>query len=84
VDDVYKYLGSPRCCLNIIYARVSTSKQKAGLTPKWKRLSRVGFGTSIVVTNGHSNDKLDSEEIMNDIITLIRCFSLRALLKKAR
>jgi predicted site-specific integrase-resolvase len=58
------------------------------------RLSRVGFGlfkhlfqkfgTEIVVANGHSNDKLDSEEIMNEIITLIHCFSLRALLKKAR
>ncbi|MEN8220906.1 MAG: hypothetical protein ABFS56_32045 [Pseudomonadota bacterium] len=47
------------------------------------RLSRVGFGlfkhlflkfgTEIIVANGHSNDKMDSEEIMNEIITLIHC-----------
>jgi len=26
------------------------------------------------VANGHSDEKLDSEEIMNEIITLIHCF----------
>jgi len=42
------------------------------------------FGTEIIVANGHSNEKLDSEEIINEIITLIHCFSLRTRLKKAR
>ena len=50
-------------------------------------MSRVGFGlfkhlflkfgTKIVVANGHNNEKLDSEEIMNEIITLIHCFSMK-------
>ncbi|MEN8215084.1 MAG: recombinase family protein [Pseudomonadota bacterium] len=31
VDDVYKYIGSPRQSLKVIYARVSTNKQKADL-----------------------------------------------------
>jgi predicted site-specific integrase-resolvase len=33
------------------------------------------FGTEIIVANGHANEKLNSEEIMNEIITLIHCFS---------
>jgi predicted site-specific integrase-resolvase len=31
VDDVYKYLGFKRQSLKVIYARVSTNKQKADL-----------------------------------------------------
>jgi len=31
-EDVYKYVGKKRHNLNVIYARVSTSKQKADLT----------------------------------------------------
>ena len=56
------------------------------------RLSRVGFGlfkhlflkfgTEIIVANGHANDKLDSEEIMNEIITLIHCFSMKHYSKR--
>jgi putative resolvase len=34
------------------------------------------FGTKIVVVNGHANEKLDSEEIMNEIITLIHCLEM--------
>jgi len=145
VDDVYEYLGSPRCRLKIIYARVSTSKPKADLARQIEalesfclsqgikidqvfsdiasginfekrkpffdlldlvidgpvdkvfinykdRLSRVGFGlfkhlflkfgTEIIVANGHSNEKLDSEEIMNEIITLIHCFSMKPYSKR--
>ena len=146
VDDVYKYLGSPRHSLKVIYARVSTNKQKADLirqietlesfclAPGIKkidhlfsdiasginfekrkeffalldliidgqvskvfinykdRLSRVGFGlfkhlflkfgTEIIVANGHANDRLDGEEIMNEIITLIHCFSMKHYSKR--
>jgi len=56
------------------------------------RLSRVGFemfkhlflkfGTEIVVANGNTNEKLDSEEIMNEIITLIHCFSMKHYSKR--
>jgi predicted site-specific integrase-resolvase len=35
------------------------------------------FKTEIVVVNGHANDKLDAEEMMNEIITLIHCFSMK-------
>jgi len=35
-DDVYKYVGKKRRNLNIIYARVSTSKQKTDLTRQTK------------------------------------------------
>lgn len=139
-QDVYGYIGKERKNLYVIYARVSTPKQKNDLTHQIEmlesfctsrgtiidnifsdvasginfekrkqfftlldlvidgqvskvfisykdRLSRVGFGlfkhlfqkfgTEIVVTSGHSNEKLDSEEIMNEIITLIHCFSMK-------
>jgi predicted site-specific integrase-resolvase len=56
------------------------------------RLSRVGFGlfkhlflkfgTEIIVANGHANEKMDSEEIMNEIITLIHCFSMKHYSKR--
>ncbi|KHD06137.1 resolvase [Candidatus Thiomargarita nelsonii] len=144
-DDVYQYIGKTRQNMNIIYARVSTPKQKADLTRQIEtleafclaqgikvdrvfsdiasginfekrknffslldlvldgqvekvfisykdRLSRVGFslfkhlflkfGTEIIVANGHSNEKLDSEEIMNEIITLIHCFSMKHYSKR--
>ena len=144
-DDVYQYVGKVRRNLNIIYARVSTPKQKADLARKIETLeaycltqgikidrvfsdvasginfekrkpfftrldlvidgqvekvfinykesnSRVGFGlfkhlflkfgTEIIVVNGHANDKLDSEEIMNEIITLIHCFSMKHYSKR--
>jgi len=144
-EDVYKHVGKKRCNLNLIYARVSTPKQKADLTHQIEmlesfcfaqgikidqvfsdiasginfekrkqfcslldlvldgqvekffisykdRLSRVGFslfkhlflkfGTEILVANGHSNEKLDSEEIMNEIITLIHCFSMKHYSKR--
>ena len=144
-SDVYNYIGKKRRNLNVIYARVSTSKQKADLTHQidllekfvlaqgikidqifsdiasginfekrkqfftlldlvidgqvekvfinYKdRLSRVGFGlfkhlflkfgTEIVVANGHNNEKLDSEEIMNERITLIHCFSMKHYSKR--
>jgi len=144
-EDVYKYVGKKRCNLNIIYARVSTSKQKNDLARQIEtletfclaqgikvdqvfsdvasginfekrkkffslldlvfdgqvkkvfisykdRLSRVGFSlfkhlflkfeTEIVVVNGHANDKLDGEEIMNEIITLIHCFSMKHYSKR--
>jgi predicted site-specific integrase-resolvase len=145
VDDVYKYLGFKRQSLKVIYARVSTNKQKADLARQIEalesfclsqgikidsifsdiasginfekrkqffdlldlvidgqvesvfinykdRLSRVGFGlfkhlflkfgTEIIVANGDSNEKLDSEEIMNEIITLIHCFSMKHYSKR--
>ncbi len=144
-EDVYKYIGKERRSLHIIYARVSTPKQKSDLARQIEtletfclaqgikidhvfsdvasginfekrkqffvlldlvidgqvskvfinykdRLSRVGFGlfkhlfqkfgTEIVVANGHSNEKLDSEEIMNEIITLIHCFSMKHYSKR--
>lgn len=144
-DDVYKYLGKERRSLHIIYARVSTAKQKADLVRQIEtleafsngqgikvlkvfsdiasginfekrksffsllnlvidgqvekvfvsykdRLSRVGFGlfkhlfnqfgTEIIVANGHANDKLDHEEIINEIITLIHCFSMKHYSKR--
>jgi len=144
-EDVYKYIGKERQNLQIIYARVSTSKQKPDLARQvdslesfclaqgikvdrvfsdiasginfekrkqffelldlvidgqvdkvyinYKdRLSRVGFGlfkhlfqkfgTEIIVANGQSNEKLDSEEIINEIITLIHCFSMKHYSKR--
>jgi len=144
-EDVYNYIGKERQNLKIIYARVSTSKQKPDLAHQIEmlesfclsqgikidhvfsdiasginfkkrkqffdmldlvidgqvekvfinykdRLSRVGFGlfkhlflkfgTEIIVANGHANEKLDSEEIMNEIITLIHCFSMKHYSKR--
>ncbi|EDN70015.1 transposase OrfA [Beggiatoa sp. PS] len=144
-DDVYQYVGKVRQNLKVIYARVSTAKQKADLARQIEklevyclaqgvkvdkicsdiasginfekrkqfftlldlvidgqvekvfisykdRLSRVGFGlfkhlfqqfgTEIIVANGHANEKLDNEEIMNEIITLIHCFSMKHYSKR--
>jgi predicted site-specific integrase-resolvase len=144
-EDVYNYVGKKRRNLSVIYARVSTNKQKADLARQIEtlenfclaqgtqidqvfsdiasginfkkrkqffslldlvingqvekvfvnykdRLSRVGFemfkhlflkfGTEIVVANGNTNEKLDSEEIMNEIITLIHCFSMKHYSKR--
>ena len=47
-------------------------------------MSRVGlfkhrflkYRTEIIVVNGHTDEKLDSEEIMNEIITLIHCLEM--------
>jgi len=144
-DDVYQYIGKNRQNLKVIYARVSTAKQKNDLIRQTEtlsaycvsqgikvdevfediasginfekrkeffnlvelvidgqvekvfisdkdRLSRVGFGlfkhlfakfgTEIIVANGHANEKLDSEEIINEIITLIHCFSMKHYSKR--
>jgi predicted site-specific integrase-resolvase len=144
-DDVYSYAGKTRQKLNIIYARVSTGKQKNDLVNQLEnlekfcaaqgftihrsyfdiasgidfekrkyffemldliidrqvnrlfitykdRLSRVGFGlfkhlfnkfgTEIIVINETGNEKLDSEEIFNEIISLIHCFSMKHYSKR--
>lgn len=139
-ESIYRYVGKEIDKMNIIYARVSTTKQKADLSNQidglekfclangykihktfkdvgsginfekrkeffelldlvidgqvsrvfvtYKdRLSRVGFGlfkhlfykfgTEIVVVNESDNEKLDSEEIFEEIISLIHCFSMK-------
>ncbi len=137
-DDIYQYIGKTRKNLNVIYARVSTTKQKIDLARQIEllesfclaqglkidhvfsevasginfgkqffsmldlvidgqvervfinykdRLSRIGFGffehlfqkfgTEIVVANAQQNDKLDSEESLSEIMTLLHCFSTK-------
>jgi predicted site-specific integrase-resolvase len=139
-EDVLKYAGKKRENLKVIYARVSTQKQKPDLENQVARLesfcaasghkidrvfqdvagginfdkrksfsdlldlvldykiqtvfitckdrlSRAGFGffrhlfekfgCRIEVINEAGNEKLDSEEIFEEIITLIHCFSMR-------
>ena len=56
------------------------------------RLSRIGFdffvklfrqfGTEIIVVNETTNEKLASEEIFEEIITLIHCFSMKHYSKR--
>ncbi|HHB91922.1 MAG TPA: IS607 family transposase [Thioploca sp.] len=145
VEDVYKYLGKKRRNLNVIYTRVSTSKQKPDLLRQIElledfcsargvqidevfsdvasginfknrkrffdllklvingqvekvfisykdRLSRVDFdlfkylllhfGTEIVVVFGQGNEKLDDQELMSEIISLIHCFSMKHYSKR--
>jgi len=144
-EDVYLYIGSERQNLQVIYARVSTPKQKTDLKHQIEllenfcvsrgivvdkvfsdvasdlyfskrkqffamldlvldgqvktifisykdRLSLIGFslfkhlfqkfGTSIIVTNESGDDHLESEEIINEIITLIHCFSMKHYSKR--
>lgn len=144
-DDILRYAGKKREQLHVIYARVSTAKQKADLSNQisqlenWcavrgyktdmtfsdiasgidfegrkhffelidmviqykvakvfvthkDRLSRVGFGMfrhlfhqygcQIEVVHESGNEKLDSEEIFEEIITLIHCFSMRHYSKR--
>lgn len=138
--DIYAYAGIKRKQYHVIYARVSTSKQKVDLENQiallesfcasrgfvidkvckdiasglsfekrtsffemldlvldnkvskifitYKdRLSRVGFGlfkhlfskygTEIIVINEAGNEKLDNEEIFEEIISLLHCFSMK-------
>ena len=69
-------------------------KEKVFISYK-DRLSRVGFGLfkhlflkfgpEIIVANGQTEEKLDGEEIMNEIIkiiTLIHCFSMKHYSKR--
>ena len=142
-ESVYKYLGTNIDKHNIIYGRVSTSKQKKDLENQIQnltnycmnngiqihniykdissginfdkrkslllladevmkgnvatiyitykdRLSRIGFslfenlfkkfGTKIVVINESNN--IDEKEIINEIITLIHCFSMKHYSKR--
>jgi predicted site-specific integrase-resolvase len=144
-SDVLKYAGKKREQWNIIYARVSTAKQKTDLNNQIEkletycsangiiinksfkdiasgisfdkrkeffelldfildykvanvfitykdRLSRVGFGLfkhlfekfgcKIIVLNESGNEKLDSEEIFEEIISLIHCFSMKHYSKR--
>lgn len=144
-EEVYRYIGKKYRHLNIIYARVSTPKQRGDLARQIEtlesfclaqgvaidyvfsdiasginfekrkqfftllglvierqvakvfisypdRLSRVGFdlfkhlfgefGTQIMVANSSANEKLDSEEIINEIVTLIHCFSMKPYSKQ--
>lgn len=144
-EDIYKYLGKKRRNLNLVYTRVSTSKQKNDLRRQIERLedfcsargiqidevfsdvasginfknrkrffellklvingqvekvfitykdrlSRVGFdlfkylflhfGTEIVVVFGQGNEKLDDQELMSEIISLIHCFSMKHYSKR--
>ncbi|MCP4111397.1 MAG: IS607 family transposase [Desulfobacteraceae bacterium] len=139
-DDVLKYAGKTREHFNIIYARVSTQKQKTDLMNQVEkletfcaakgikidfvfkdiasginydnrkqffelldmvfdykvseifitckdRLSRGGFdlfrhlfqkfGCRITVINEAGSEKLDSEEIFEEITNLIHCFSMK-------
>jgi len=56
------------------------------------RLSRVGFelfthlfrryGTEIVVVSEVGNKKLDSEEIFEEIISLLHCYSMKLYIKR--
>jgi predicted site-specific integrase-resolvase len=85
--DVYNYVGKKRCNLKVIDARVSTPKQRADLTRQIETFPKIGrsatsFGTEIIVANGNQDEKLDSEEIMNEIITLIHCFSMKHYSKR--
>ena len=140
IEDVYRYVGKNRKQLNLVYARVSTAKQKQDLVNQCEnlekycyakgykvdqvfkdigsginfekrkeffklldlvldgqvarvliaykdRLSRVGFGlfkhlfwkfgTEIVVIAESANEKLDSEEIFSEIVSLLHCFSMK-------
>ncbi|TAG88833.1 MAG: IS607 family transposase [Bacteroidetes bacterium] len=139
-EDVYAYAGINRKQYQVIYARVSTTKQKkdlenqigmlenfcasrgfvidkvfkdiaSGLSFEKRtsffelldlildnkvskvfitykdRLSRVGFGlfkhlfskygTEIIILNEAGNEKLDNEEIFEEIISLLPCFSMK-------
>ena len=144
-EDVYRYGGKKRSQYNVLYARVSTNKQKADLLNQISnlenycyangykvdkiykdiasgidfekrkeffdlldlviekqvskvfitykdRLSRVGFGlfkhlfhkfgTQIIVINEVGNEKLDSDEIFEEIISLLHCFSMKHYSKR--
>ncbi len=139
-EDVYAYAGLKRKEYQVIYARVSTTKQQkdlenqigmlenfcasrglvidkvfkdiaSGLSFEKRtsffemldlildnkvskvfitykdRLSRVGFelfkhlfskyGTEIIVLNEAGNEKLDNQELFEEIISLLHCFSMK-------
>ena len=55
MDDVYKYLGSPRHNLKVIYARVSTNKQKPDLARQIDKLETFCLAQGIKVDSVFSD-----------------------------
>lgn len=146
-ESVYNFLNQGTILKTVIYARVSTSKQKNDLSNQidllknfcfqngWKvseiyqdvasgisfkdrndffklldeiisskvkrviisykdRLSRVGFelfyylfkkfGTEIVVMSEVGSEKLDSQEIFEEIVSLLHCYSMKLYSKRRK
>ncbi|MEK8017566.1 MAG: recombinase family protein [Candidatus Parabeggiatoa sp.] len=54
-DDVYQYVGKVRQNLNVIYARVSTTKQKADLARQIETLEAYCLAQGIKVDNVFSD-----------------------------
>ena len=97
VDKVFKDVASGinfekrKEFFNLLDLDIDGQVEKIFISYK-DRLSRVGFGlfkhlflkygTEIIVANGHANEKLDSEEIITEIITLIHSFSMKHYSKR--
>ena len=92
VDKVFKDIASGinfekrKEFFNLLDLVIDGKVAKVFITYK-DRLSRVGFGlfkhlfhkfgTQIIVINEVGNEKLDSDEIFEEIISLLHCFSMK-------
>jgi len=60
-SDVYNYVGKKRCNLNVIYARVSTPKQRADLTRQIETLE------NFVLAQGIKIDQVFIDQVFSDV-----------------
>ena len=72
-ESVYAFLNKDVRRKTYIYARVSTSKQKKDLEK---------FHCEIVVMSEIGSTKLDSQEIFEEIISLLHCYSMKLYSKR--
>ena len=72
-ESVYAFLNKDVRRKTYIYARVSTSKQKKDLEK---------FNCEIVVMSEIGSTKLDSQEIFEEIISLLHCYSMKLYSKR--
>ncbi len=72
-ESVYAFLIKDVRRNTYIYARVSTSKQKKDLEK---------FHCEIVVMSEIGSTKLDSQEIFEEIISLLHCYSMKLYSKR--
>lgn len=88
-ESVYAFLNKDVKRKTYIYARVSTSKQKNDLKNQVELLKQFCFTNGYMVSgvytdiaSGISFEKLDSQEIFEEIISLLHCYSMKLYNKR--
>lgn len=80
-EDVYKILNKDVKRKTYIYARVSTSKQKADLNNQIEMLKQFCFSNGYTIS-GVFSDIANSQEIFEEIVSLLCCYSMKMYSKR--